>query len=188
MKLIPTIIQDSQSGQVLMLGYSNDESLKKTRTTKNVWFYSRSKKRLWMKGETSGNTLRVLKITKDCDNDAILIQAQPTGPTCHTKKISCFSQQQASNSIEALAVTISQRKKTMPKNSYTASLFRAGLKKICAKISEESAEVIQAATNESKQRLIEESVDLLYHLFVALKARTISLNQIYSEIIKRQNT
>lgn len=185
--LVPAIIQDSQTGTVLMLGYMNRAALQKTLATKRVWFYSRSKKRLWMKGETSKNILKFVEAKLDCDTDALLIKVCPTGPACHTGAPSCFNEKQQQEIFQELySVTISRRK-TMPKNSYTASLFLKGLKKICAKIREESNEVIQAAQKESKKRLIEESVDLLYHVFVALAARKVDFLDLICEIKKRRN-
>ncbi|MEK7524053.1 MAG: bifunctional phosphoribosyl-AMP cyclohydrolase/phosphoribosyl-ATP diphosphatase HisIE [Patescibacteria group bacterium] len=183
--LIPAIIQDSQNGDVLMLGYMNQQAFQKTLKTKKVWFYSRSKKRLWMKGETSGNVLKFEDAKFDCDRDAILIKARPMGPTCHTGKKSCFGDSKANNALSELFNIIVNRKMEMPKNSYTSSLFRAGTKKILAKIKEESAEVIQAAQKETKKRLIEESVDVLYHLFVLLAQKKIALSDIEGEIKKR---
>ena len=181
--LIPTIIQDAQTREVLMLGYMNDDALAQTRKTGLVTFYSRSKKRLWQKGETSGNTLKVEKIYQDCDNDTYLILATPQGPTCHNGTQSCFNTQQFG--LPELTKLINQRKSTMPPDSYTTSLFRAGLPQICAKITEESQEVVQAATQETKQRLIEESCDLLYHLQVLLTEKGITQAEIDQELQKR---
>lgn len=188
--LIPTIIQSSINGQILMLGFMNRAALAKTLRTKKVWFYSRSKKRLWMKGEVSGNTLTLDSLSSDCDGDTILITATPKGPTCHTGQTSCFRTLVLAYTRDPFAelfATIADRKKKMPANSYTASLVRGGLSKICAKVCEESLEVIKAAQQESKQRVIEESVDVLYHLFVLLTARGVRLNQIVAEIRGRQS-
>lgn len=185
--LLPAIIQDAYTKQVLMLGYMNRAAFAKTLRTKRVWFYSRSKKRLWMKGETSGNILRYKSFVFDCDKDALLIQAIPKGPTCHTRTPSCFGEAGSSEVIfDELFNIIKSRKRTMQKKSYTAYLFRKGLSKICAKIKEESSEVIQAAKRESKKRLIEESVDLLYHLFVLLAKKNISFSQFCREIKRRR--
>jgi len=150
-----------------------------------VWFYSRTKKRLWKKGETSGNTLRVKDISVDCDNDALLVKAIPVGPVCHTGDMSCFKEEARGNAIQELFSTIEKRKKDLPKKSYTASLFKAGLDRIVLKVSEESMEVIQAATKETKRRLVEESVDLIYHLFVLLAQKGIDLRMVEKEIRKR---
>lgn len=184
--LIPTIIQDSLTRRVLMLGYMNDEAFKKTKKEKVVWFYSRSKQRLWKKGETSGNTLLVDEILIDCDQDALLIKVRPKGPTCHTGDDTCFKEQNRGDAIIELFSVIEERKKQPREGSYTCSLFKQGLTKICAKVVEESEEFIRAATKESKKRLIEESVDLLYHLFVMLAFKKISLKDVKREILKRR--
>lgn len=181
--LVPAIIQDAETLEVLMLGYMNKPALEKTLKTKKVTFFSRSKNRLWQKGETSGNFLTVVEIFQDCDSDAILIKAKSQGPTCHTGTISCFNTSQFI--IQDLFRLIQQRKKDLPKNSYTTKLFKAGQKKILAKIKEESAEIIKAATKETKKRLIEESCDLLYHLFVLLTNEKIQINEIEKELSKR---
>ncbi len=185
--LVSAIIQDATTGTVLMLGYMDRQAFAKTIKTKRVWFYSRSKKRLWMKGETSGNYLKLVKITMDCDGDALLISAEPAGPTCHTGQVSCFGGEfREQNALLELFETILDRKIKMPKGSYTTSLFKEGVFKICSKVAEESGEVIKAATKESRKRLIEESADLLYHLFVLLAEKNIKLNKVYSEINKRK--
>ena len=183
--LVPAIIQDSSTGLVLMLGYMNQEALTKTMKTGFVWFYSRTKKRLWMKGETSQNTLKVLDIKLDCDNDTLLIKALPKGPICHTGDMTCFSEIPKSDLIRDLFSTIISRKQKLPKGSYTTSLFKAGLDKISLKVAEESLEVIHAAQKQTQKRLIEETADLLYHLFVLLAEKNVSLEQVESEIKKR---
>lgn len=185
--LIPAIIQNAKNNQVLMLGYMNKQALRKTLKQKRVWFYSRSKKRLWMKGEISKNTLKFVSAALDCDCDALLIQALPKGPTCHTNKPSCFGDDVAADNIfSELFAVIEDRKRNLPKNSYTTALFRAGLNKICAKIAEESAEVIKAAKKESKKRLIEESVDVLYHLFVLLAQKNADFGALVKELARRR--
>lgn len=184
--LVPVIIQDDRSGTVLMLGYMNRAALKKTLQTKRVWFYSRSKKRLWMKGETSGNILKFVNAKFDCDRDAILIKAQPTGPVCHNGSFSCFREKLQRRIFTELYEVILSRKKSLPKKSYTTSLFRQGLNEICAKVKEESSEVILAAKRESKKRLVEESADLLYHLFVLLALKKIAFSKFLSEMLKRR--
>ncbi len=185
--LVPVIIQDVCIGEVLMLGYMSKKSLVKTLKTKKVWFYSRSKKRLWMKGEVSKNVLELVDIKVDCDGDALLISAKPAGPTCHTGQMSCFglgfTKQDA---LLELFETIEDRKLKMPKGSYTTSLFKEGVFKICSKVAEESGEVIKAATKESKKRLVEESADLVYHLFVLLVEKNIKLKEVCSELKKRK--
>lgn len=184
--LIPAIIQSAQNGRVLMLGYMNKAALQKTMSTKKVWFFSRSKKRLWMKGETSGNTLRFQSLAYDCDRDALLIQATPKGPTCHTGSASCFGKKIFLSELADLYETIRDRKNGMPKKSYTASLFRGGLKKICEKVAEESEEVIRAAKKESKKRVIEEGADVLYHLFVLLAQRRVEFAELEEELRRRK--
>lgn len=184
--LVPAIIQDASTSAVLMLGYMNNQSLAKTLKTKKVWFYSRSKKRLWMKGETSKNILNLVSIQADCDSDALLIKAKPAGSTCHTGVYSCFRDTKTADELSGLFKVIQERKILMPKNSYTASLFKAGLDKISLKVAEEALEVVQAAQKQTKRRLIEESVDLLYHLFVLLVQKGIDLRDIYKEIIERK--
>lgn len=184
--LIPAIIQDNRGGTVLMLGYMNRAALRGTFETKKVWFYSRSKKRLWMKGETSGNILKFVSVKFDCDRDAILIKVRPTGPVCHRGSFSCFRERIAPGLFEELYEVILSRKKSLPKGSYTASLFQKGLNKICAKVKEESGEVIRAAKKESKKRLIEESVDLIYHLLVLLASKKIAFSKFLLEMRKRR--
>jgi phosphoribosyl-ATP pyrophosphohydrolase/phosphoribosyl-AMP cyclohydrolase len=184
--LVPAIIQDAKSRQVLMLGYMNEESFKKTQEQGEVWFWSRSKKRLWMKGEESGNILSVQSILKDCDSDSLLISVSPSGPTCHNGSISCFTSQEEKNAISDLFEVIQERKKSMPENSYTASLFSTGLDLICEKIEEEAEEICRAAKSESKQRVVEEAVDVLYHLFVLLVGQEVSQEEIDAEIYKRR--
>jgi len=184
--LVPAIVQDFDTGTVLMLGYINKTALKKTLATKTVWFYSRSKKRLWQKGETSGNYLLVKNISIDCDSDALLIQVKPVGPTCHSGQYSCFGENRNSDAITSLFSLIRDRKLNMPDNSYTSYLFKKGVNKICSKVKEESAEVVYAVQKQTKKRLIEESVDLIYHWLVLIVQKNISLGDISSEIIKRR--
>ncbi|OGG56283.1 hypothetical protein A3D71_01835 [Candidatus Kaiserbacteria bacterium RIFCSPHIGHO2_02_FULL_55_20] len=186
--LIPAIIQDASSGGVLMLGYMDKEALAKTEKTGVVWFYSRTKQRLWKKGETSGNTLRVKDIKLDCDSDALLVKATPAGPTCHTGDVSCFNEEAPRDEIRELFSTIERRKKELPGGSYTTTLFKAGLDRMAFKLAEESLEVIQAATKETEQRLIEETTDLLFHLFVLLVAKKVDLGMIEKEMRKRANS
>ena len=185
--LIPAVVQDNSSGTVLMLGFMNRDALEKTVDSGEVWFYSRTKKRLWKKGEESGNVLRVVDIKTDCDFDSLLIKAVPKGPTCHLGRNSCFDYEFAPDRLRKLFSVIEGRKKEMPDKSYTAELFRAGADKISLKVSEESMEVIQAAQKETRERLIEESVDLIFHLFVLLAEKKVSLFEVEVEIEKRMN-
>jgi len=184
--LAPAVIQDAITGTVLMLGYMDQRALTKTIETKKVWFYSRSKKRLWMKGEISKNFLNLVDIKPDCDGDALLVKARPSGPTCHKGNYSCFGESKKTDELSELFGIIQDRKKQLPKNSYTASLFKAGLDKISLKVAEEALEVVHAAQKQTKQRLIEEVVDLVYHLFVLSAGRDINLDEIKKEIKKRQ--
>ncbi|NIA31648.1 MAG: bifunctional phosphoribosyl-AMP cyclohydrolase/phosphoribosyl-ATP diphosphatase HisIE [Actinobacteria bacterium] len=181
--LVPAIVQDVGTLEILMLGFMNQEALEKTLEDGKVTFFSRSKNRLWQKGETSGNFLKIVEIKADCDNDSLLILAKPAGPTCHTGNKSCFGKSQFS--LLQLFQLIKERKKAMPEDSYTSSLFRGGLEKIIEKIEEESEEVVRAAKSEGKQRLIEESCDLIYHLFVLLNNEDISISDIEQELNKR---
>lgn len=181
--LLPVIVQNADTLQVLMLGFMNKTAYQKTLRTKKVWFWSRTKGRLWQKGEESGNILKVVEILPDCDNDTLLIKAKPVSPTCHTGEKSCFGD--SGDALRELFEVIEERKKTLPKKSYTASLFRAGLSQICAKVLEESVEVIHAAKKETRQRVIEESADVIYHLFVLMAQRKVSFEDLAQELARR---
>lgn len=186
--IIPVVIQDVETKAVLMLGFMNEEALSKTIESKKVTFWSRTKKRLWEKGEVSGNTLKLTSISADCDNDILLILAKPQGPICHTGAYSCFGTEKQSGLkfLQELFDLIVARKKELPKDSYTTSFFKEGLVKILAKLEEESGEVLQAAKKETRKRLIEESSDLLYHLFMLLAQKNISLDDIAQELQYRK--
>lgn len=186
--LIPAIIQDVKTKNVLMLGYMNEEALKRTIRNKKITFWSREKKRLWEKGEKSGNKLNLVSIRTDCDNDALLILVKPRGPACHTGKYSCFGNKKIIDLafLQELYNLILERKKELPKNSYTAFLFKKGLAKVLEKVEEESKELIFSAKKESKNRLIKESADLLYHLLVLLVEKKISLDDIIKELKRRR--
>ena len=171
--LVPAIIQDSISAQVLMLGYMSPESLAKTHETGLVTFYSRSRKTLWTKGETSGNTLAIVSISADCDSDTLLIQATPKGPTCHTGDVSCFGDTGFSLSI--LNQLIESRKTTNKTESYTSKLLRNPITKSAQKVGEEGVEVALAAVAENNESLLGESADLIYHLMVVLAKRGLSI-------------
>tara|TARA_B100000579_G_scaffold437715_1_gene468443 strand:- start:30866 stop:31477 length:612 start_codon:yes stop_codon:yes gene_type:complete len=188
--LLPAIIQNSSSKKVLMLGWMNQESYDKTLDTKKVWFYSRTRKKLWEKGESSKNYLEVDQIKLDCDNDSILIFAKPAGPTCHTLKESCFDKsiEDSENndfSIEYLEKLIQTRKIEKPKNSYTTELFDEGIKKISKKLGEEASEVIIASLAEKRSDLVYESADLMYHLLVLLANEEISFDEVVDELSNR---
>jgi phosphoribosyl-ATP pyrophosphohydrolase/phosphoribosyl-AMP cyclohydrolase len=185
--LIPAIVQDSSTMQVLMLGFMNEEAYKKTIETGLVTFWSRSRGRLWQKGESSGNYLEVIDVKADCDSDSLLILAKPKGPTCHKGDYSCFGEENVSVTfLNKLFNLIKDRKKKMPEKSYTASLFEKGIDEIVKKLGEESIEVIVAAKSQSKKRLIEESGDLLYHLLVLLVEKNVEMNEVIKELVKRK--
>ena len=186
--LIPAIIQDSISFNVLMLGYMNKDSLQHTLKTEEVTFFSRSKQRLWTKGETSGNKLLVKSIEFDCDKDALLVKAEQLGPTCHLENYSCFkSEKKNSLSIIAeLETIIDERKNESSSNSYVASLLNKGVKEIAKKVTEEAGETsIAAVTNDG--RLIDESADLLFHLLVLLKNQNYSFEDVLKELNNRSS-
>ncbi|HUL44681.1 MAG TPA: bifunctional phosphoribosyl-AMP cyclohydrolase/phosphoribosyl-ATP diphosphatase HisIE [Bacteroidota bacterium] len=185
--LIPAVVQDAVDGTVLMSGFMNREALDRTRQEGVVWFYSRTKLRLWKKGETSGNILRVVSIDPDCDNDALLVRVVPAGPVCHTGERSCFpeSLRTSGQVLRALSDTIADRKKMMPENSYTTALFREGIARIAQKVGEEAVELTISAQYPDKQRCIEESADLIYHLLVLLAAKEIDLSQVTAELSSR---
>lgn len=167
--LIPAIVQDATSGQVLMLGCMNEEALSKTLETGKVTFFSRSKGRLWTKGETSNNWLHLVDIATDCDSDALLVLARPDGPTCHRGTVSCFSPLEHKwNFLRSLEVLIEGRRNADPSTSYTAQLFARGTKRIAQKVGEEGVETALAATVKDKEELKNEAADLVYHLLVLL--------------------
>jgi phosphoribosyl-ATP pyrophosphohydrolase/phosphoribosyl-AMP cyclohydrolase len=176
--LIPAVVQDAHSGRVLMQGYMNPESLDKTLESGKVTFFSRSKQRLWMKGETSGNTLDLVDISADCDQDSLLILAHPNGPTCHTGASTCWFNSDAPTMtfIAELEQTLAQRKDADPSTSYTAELYSKGIKRIAQKVGEEGVETALAAAVHDLEELKNESADLLYHLIVLLQASNLSLN------------
>ncbi len=182
--LVPAIIQDVSSKQVLMLGYMNKAALEQTKKTGRVTFYSRSKNRLWTKGEESGNFLEVVSIKEDCDNDTLLITARPHGPACHTGSYSCFGAEEFD--IKLLERDIAERAKADPKESYTARLTAGGVKAAGAKVSEEAEEVVRAADKETRQRLIEESADLFYHTLVLMRIKNVSMADVESELKNRR--
>ncbi len=203
-ELIPAIVQDHKTGEVLMLAYMNQESLKLTKETGYTWFFSRSRQKLWNKGETSGNKQAVKELRYDCDEDTFLVLVEQIGDAaCHTGNRSCFYRQmvpdevdvgdkppifedQKKNTLDELFDVIEERKTSMPAGSYSADLFRAGREKILAKVAEESGEVAQAARKESDTRLVEESADLIYHLMVLLADRGVSFDMVEDELKRRR--
>ena len=184
-ELIPAIIQHAQTNQVLMLGYMNEESLAKTKAEGKVTFYSRSKQRLWTKGETSGNFLHVVSIEEDCDKDTYLIKVLPTGETCHTGSYTCFGEKDPSGFLYELQGVIQNRKNQPDEKSYTTSLFKKGTKKIAQKVGEEATEVILEAMDGQKELLIEESSDLLYHFLVLLADQGLKLEDVEAKLMER---
>jgi len=183
--LIPVIVQHELSLEVLMLGYMNQEALDATLKTGKVTFYSRSKQRLWTKGESSGNYLELVSYAPDCDKDSLLIKALPKGPTCHLGTDSCFGYGSPKRFLYQLEDIIDSRSKVDSDASYTASLFKSGINKVAQKVGEEAIEVVIEATNGSKTLLQEESADLLFHLMVLLRSKEISLLDIETVLKKR---
>ena len=189
--LVPAIVQDAQTKNVLMLGYMNQEALDKTLATKNVTFWSRSRQTLWTKGETSGNFLHLVDIKVDCDNDTLLVKAHPDGPTCHTGTDTCWGEENKRvESLEFLSELqdfIDKRKQEMPEGSYTTSLFNKGINKIAQKVGEEALETVIEATNGTQDHLVYEASDLLYHLIVLLTEKGLRIEDIAEELHKRHD-
>lgn len=183
--LMPVIVQDETTLQVLMLGYMNEEALEKTRKENRVTFYSRSKKRLWTKGETSGNFLEVVDLKVDCDQDSILIMANPIGPTCHKGTTSCFGERDDKGFIYKLEKTISQRIDDNDPDSYTNKLFRNGINKVAQKVGEEAVEVVIEAKDNNDDLFKNEAADLLYHYLILLKAKGVLLEDIEAILRER---
>ncbi|WP_337625296.1 bifunctional phosphoribosyl-AMP cyclohydrolase/phosphoribosyl-ATP diphosphatase HisIE [Phocaeicola sp.] len=187
--LVPAIIQDSYTQKVLMLGFMNKEAYEKTLTTGKVTFYSRTKQRLWTKGETSGNFLEVVSIKSDCDNDTLLIQAHPIGPVCHTGTDTCWGEKNEQDImfLKELQDFIDKRHEEMPEHSYTTSLFRSGVNKMAQKVGEEAVETIIEACNGTDERLIYEGADLLYHLIVLLTSKGYRIEDLARELKERHS-
>ncbi len=175
--LLPVVVQDAASLRVLMLGYMNAEALAATRASGKVTFYSRSKQRLWTKGESSGHFLEVVSIDQDCDDDTLLVLAHPRGPTCHLGRASCFPDAQG-NFLGTLDALVAERERERPAGSYTTSLFEKGTRRIAQKVGEEGVETALAAVAQGDEELIGESADLLYHLLVLLRARGLGLAEV----------
>ncbi len=186
--LLPAIVQDNTTRQVLMLGFMNREAIELTLREGVVTFWSRSKGRLWRKGESSGNSLRLVSMARDCDGDALLLLVDPAGPTCHTGRVSCFGDSAAPDIAGVMArleSVIAGRRDDPAESSYTAGLFRSGLPRIAQKVGEEGVEVVIAALREDAAALKEESADLLYHLMVLLAERGLSLGDVAGILAKR---
>lgn len=188
--LVPAIIQDDRTLRVLMLGFMNEEALQKTLSTNKVTFYSRSRKCLWTKGETSGNYLNVVSIKCDCDNDTLLIKAIPDGPVCHTGADTCWNERNTSSPLAFLSELqdfIEKRHEEMPEGSYTTSLFKDGINRMAQKVGEEALETVIEAVNGSEERLIYEASDMFYHLIVLLTEKGIRIERIAEELQTRHN-
>ena len=187
--LVPAIVQDARTEQVLMLGYMNEESLAKTRKTGLVTFYSRSRNELWTKGETSGNTLALESLEVDCDNDTLLVRAVPNGPTCHLGTTSCFGDKgpQGLGFLAYLEELIEGRKSSNSDSSYTASLLQGPLRRAAQKVGEEGVETALAAVAETDDKLVSESADLVYHLMVLLAAKDVKFADVIAELKGRHN-
>jgi phosphoribosyl-AMP cyclohydrolase / phosphoribosyl-ATP pyrophosphohydrolase len=183
--LVPVIIQDSISNKVLMLGFMNEEAFAKTKVDGKVTFFSRSKQRLWTKGETSNNFLLVKEIIVDCDNDTLLIKASPTGPVCHTGADTCFNEYNSSFSLEKLEGIIDDRKNNPSASSYTSSLFAKGINKIAQKVGEEAVELVIESKDDNKEKFLDEAGDLLYHYLVLLQAKNYKLEDVVNVLAQR---
>jgi phosphoribosyl-ATP pyrophosphohydrolase/phosphoribosyl-AMP cyclohydrolase len=188
--LLPAIVQDYQTGRVLMLGYMNQEALTKTINSQQVTFFSRSKQRLWTKGETSGHVLELVDVHVDCDNDTLLVIANPIGPTCHTGTITCFGGEPVTAAeqvtfLSKLEAVIAQRIVDKPEGSYTARIWERGITRMAQKVGEEGVEVALAAVTQVDAQLVSESADLMYHLALLLKARNLSLTDVVRELEQR---
>lgn len=186
-RLVPAIIQDAETKNVLMLGYMNYEAYNKTIETKKVTFFSRSKQRLWTKGEISGNYLNLLSIDIDCDNDTLLVMAKPEGPTCHTGTDTCWSKKNIANYgfLSKIEDVITERRENMSDKSYIASLFKKGINKIAQKVGEETIEVVIETKDNNDNLFLSESADLLFHYLILLQAKSFKLNDVVEVLKKR---
>jgi phosphoribosyl-ATP pyrophosphohydrolase/phosphoribosyl-AMP cyclohydrolase len=183
--IVPVVIQDNNTLQVLMVGYMNEEAYIKTSEEKKVTFFSRSKNRLWTKGETSGNYLYVEEVLTDCDNDSLLIKVNPAGPVCHTGSISCFGNENAKGFIYKLEHVIDQRIKNDTEGSYTNKLYKKGINKVAQKVGEEAVELVIEAKDENIELFKNEAADLLYHLLILLKIKGVTLESIEGVLKER---
>ena len=185
--LIPAVVQDEKTNKVLMLGYMNKEALEKTREDGMVTFYSRSKKRLWTKGETSGNFLKVKEMIPDCDGDTLLIKVKPSGPVCHTGSDTCFDEKNNMGIafLQYLDKFLKKRKEEMPEGSYTTKLFQKGINKIAQKVGEEAVELVIEAKDNNEDLFLNEAADLMYHYIVLLRAKGYGLKDVAKVLEKR---
>jgi phosphoribosyl-ATP pyrophosphohydrolase/phosphoribosyl-AMP cyclohydrolase len=184
--LLPCIIQDAKTQKVLMLGFMNEDAYQKTLNEKKVTFFSRSKNRLWTKGETSGNFLSVVEIISDCDNDTLLIKATPNGPVCHTGADTCFSESNEEWNLKSLEAVIQDRKLNPSSSSYTTKLFESGINKVAQKVGEEAVELVIEAKDNNNDLFLNEAADLLYHYLVLLAAKNHSLSEV-EEILRQRH-
>ena len=186
--LVPAIVQDTTTKNVLMLGYMNAEAYAKTQETGRVTFFSRSRQKLWTKGEESGNYLELVSIKVDCDNDTLLVQAHPHGPTCHTGTDTCWGEENSQNPLLFLTELqdfIEKRHEEMPEGSYTTSLFKEGINRMAQKVGEEALEAVIEAVNGTNERLVYEGSDMLYHLIVLLTEKGLRIEDLAEELLKR---
>ena len=183
--LLPAIVQDARTLKVLMLGYMNEEAFEKTLSGGLVTFFSRSRNRLWTKGETSGNYLRVVEMLPDCDGDTLLVKAIPDGPVCHRGTTACFDTPEDEGFIRSLSALVKERREKMPDGSYTTSLFIKGPKVIGKKVCEEAAEAVIEAVDGNRERFIYEASDLVYHLFVLMEQQGVSISDLERELALR---
>lgn len=188
--LVPAIIQDAETKNVLMLGFMNQEAYDKTVETGKVTFYSRTRKSLWTKGETSGNYLKLVSIQNDCDNDTLLVKVNPTGPTCHKGTDTCWGEKNDGNPmlfLSSLQDFIEKRHEEMPEGSYTTSLFKDGLNRMAQKVGEEALEAVIEAVNGTDERLVYEGADMLYHLIVLLTSKGLRIEDLARELRERHD-
>ncbi|MBL7858411.1 MAG: bifunctional phosphoribosyl-AMP cyclohydrolase/phosphoribosyl-ATP diphosphatase HisIE [Cyclobacteriaceae bacterium] len=185
--LVPCVVQDAQTLRVLMLGFMNEEAYQKTIHERKVVFYSRSKQRLWMKGETSGNILELVEIKLDCDHDTLLITVNPKGPTCHTGADTCFNEKNDRWDLHSLGSIIEDRKKNPKEGSYTTSLFKSGINKIAQKVGEEAVELVIESKDNNKDLFLGEAADLMYHYLVLLTEKGYALGDVVDVLKKRHS-
>jgi len=186
--IIPCVVQDASTDKVLMLGFMNAEALQKTLVEKRVTFFSRSKKRLWTKGETSGYHLELVDIKADCDLDTLLVKVNPNGPTCHTGADTCFNETNAAEGLAFLEKTIADRRARPVEGSYTNSLFEAGINKIAQKVGEEAVELVIESKDNNRDLFLGESADLIYHFLVLIAAKNVKLADVLEVLTKRHKT
>lgn len=184
--LMPAVIQDAATGVVLMLGFMNEEALQLTHSSGNVTFWSRSKNRLWTKGEESGNFLRVVEVRLDCDNDTLLVKANPLGPVCHTGADTCWSESNTGDFLRQMERVIQSRKGADPKTSYTAELYSKGINKIAQKVGEEAVELVIEAKDDDREKFLGEAADLLFHYTVLLSAKGFAIKDV-EEVLKARH-